>query len=315
MESRIASAHEVRLVLEGPPPDAATMDAELLALAGKAGRVVEAVMQMRGSKHVVRVTGWPAAITVSGDSIYVNATWLVVMASLELTPAAPIPASGGGTVNPLVMLAGSTMADCANGAASQCNQCNASDGGTCFSVSLADEPSALGECKFLSVDPARYAQLCALNFLKDPAVSACVAQVPDCALAEPDGGAITSTDLQTAAAFVASSACLNRLDACLGGGGTASVGTAPPPTSTTTGSRGCGGCSGCDCNKCCSDKGCGALGCKSGTGTCGGLCLDGTPKFCSMHREERTASVSPWGIVWIFPFFYLVRLARRRRED
>lgn len=73
------------------PPSTATSVQEAHALAGRAGAAIEDLRNVSGAAQLERVTGWPTAVLVMDDHIYVNATWLTAVAALEpgepLTPA------------------------------------------------------------------------------------------------------------------------------------------------------------------------------------------------------------------------------------
>jgi hypothetical protein len=77
---------------------AATGDLELAALNEKAGASLRALLRASGASRLRRVTGWPTGAVAIGDSVYVNAAWLVAMAPANGGPAdagAP-PATTGG---------------------------------------------------------------------------------------------------------------------------------------------------------------------------------------------------------------------------
>ncbi len=99
-------AHPAReLTVEGDvPPETEAMEAR--SLAGRAGRIVEALRESSRAAHVVRVNGWPAAVAVVGDTVYVNGAWLVALAPeaegavvgpTVHFPAGPTEARGGTT--------------------------------------------------------------------------------------------------------------------------------------------------------------------------------------------------------------------------
>jgi hypothetical protein len=79
--------------LEGPA-STATQAQEARALAGRAGAAIEDLRNVSGAAQLERVTGWPTAVLVIDDRIYVNATWLTAVAALE--PGEPLaPAQSG----------------------------------------------------------------------------------------------------------------------------------------------------------------------------------------------------------------------------
>ncbi len=293
------------LTVEGPAPTV-TLDAEARALGGAAGMIVREAMRASGARHLVRVVGWPAALVVAGDTVYVNAAWLVAMGSVEPVPSTPpttMPASGVGVSHPLLTLQGNTLELCVTAATQECNQCPQTDGGVCAgSVTLLDMPNVQAECAFLQADPLRFKELCGLYLVRFSGVASCLSTIPQCTLAS---GSLTSTSLPSAATFANDPACATKLDACLAGGG----GGGGTPSSSSN--SGCG----CDCDKCCSDKGCGSLACKQGTGSCGKFCTDGQCKQCTLHPADSSRPRSPWALLWILPLLYLVRKARRRPTD
>ncbi|HZS35984.1 MAG TPA: hypothetical protein VFF06_04120 [Polyangia bacterium] len=85
------------LALDGPPAADATAADETRALAGRAGDVLRALVAQSGARRLERVKQWPIAAVVSGDTIYVNASWLAAMAALE-SDAARAGSGGGGRV-------------------------------------------------------------------------------------------------------------------------------------------------------------------------------------------------------------------------
>ena len=78
--------------LEGPAAPATTRDLELRALdgRGRAGVALRGLVRAAGATRLERVTGWPAAAIAVGDTVYVNASWLVALAALD------DPDGGGG---------------------------------------------------------------------------------------------------------------------------------------------------------------------------------------------------------------------------
>ncbi|HVJ90921.1 MAG TPA: hypothetical protein VM580_14055, partial [Labilithrix sp.] len=77
--------------VEGEAAPESTRDAEGRALAGRAGRVLRSMLAETGASRVVRVTGWPVGAVVVDETLYVNASWLVSMAALELKGEGPPP--------------------------------------------------------------------------------------------------------------------------------------------------------------------------------------------------------------------------------
>ena len=68
--------------LEGP---AATTTAalEARALDGAAGARLRALSRSSGAQHLERVVGWPAGAVAIGETIYVDASWLVALAPVQ----------------------------------------------------------------------------------------------------------------------------------------------------------------------------------------------------------------------------------------
>ncbi len=221
------------LVLEGAPATV-TRDAELRALDGAAGRVVRATMRASSARRVVRVVGWPAAIAVAGGTAFVNASWLVTMApSPQIVPSTLPPLAP--VVRPFLTLTGGSLDVCVNSAYQQCLACFALDAGidagdACPGTPvLSDEATVAAECQVLAqvppgtADPlVHFEELCALYFVESPSVAACVASRDGCQLASVP---LTSANLASAVAFVASSTCVGQLDACIPGGGGSSGGS------------------------------------------------------------------------------------------
>ncbi|HEY2901319.1 MAG TPA: hypothetical protein VGL59_12135 [Polyangia bacterium] len=90
-----------RLQMQTSPEVAAEADAakmlESQALDGAAGALVKALLAATGAQTVRRVIGWPIGAVAIGDTVYVNAAWLVALAPGE--PASPdagaLPAVAG----------------------------------------------------------------------------------------------------------------------------------------------------------------------------------------------------------------------------
>src|SRR5207248_1096174 len=56
----------------------ATLEAR--ALAGEAGASLRALVRAAGARRLERVEGWPIGAVAIGDTVYVNAAWLVALA-------------------------------------------------------------------------------------------------------------------------------------------------------------------------------------------------------------------------------------------
>src|SRR5262249_15397803 len=59
---------------------ASTAALETRALAGAAGSALRALVGASGAQRLARVVGWPVGAVAIGDTIYVNAAWLVALA-------------------------------------------------------------------------------------------------------------------------------------------------------------------------------------------------------------------------------------------
>jgi hypothetical protein len=82
--------------LEG---EAATTTAalEARALDGAAGARLRALLKASGAQRLERVVGWPAGAVAIGETIYVDASWLVALAPAEGAVDAGPDAADGGT--------------------------------------------------------------------------------------------------------------------------------------------------------------------------------------------------------------------------
>ena len=100
--------------LEGP---AATTTAalEARALGGAAGGTLRALLIHAGARRLERVTGWPAGAIAIGDTVYVDAAWLVALAPVATSadggvaaPSPPASAASRDGVSPLASAVTST---------------------------------------------------------------------------------------------------------------------------------------------------------------------------------------------------------------
>jgi hypothetical protein len=95
--------------IEGPAGP--TAEREARALAGAARPSLHALLEASGARHLRRVVGWPIGAAAIGDTVYLNASWLVALAgpddqadagaaprsptaSPTVRPSRPGPASG-----------------------------------------------------------------------------------------------------------------------------------------------------------------------------------------------------------------------------
>ncbi|HEY6461699.1 MAG TPA: hypothetical protein VIY73_16140, partial [Polyangiaceae bacterium] len=214
--------------LEGEPATTKTRDAESRALGGEAGCIVASAMHAAGATRLVRVTQWPAGLAVVGQVAYVNAAWLVAMASREHGDAGParFPVLGAPMVPPLTirndLLHGSpfatypTLAACVADLTSRCDACLS--GGGCDDTSmLTDFTSAQDECAYLVGDGGSQQsieEVCVLALTSIATVSQCV---------EDDGCTVPASNensvagLSSAASFLADDTCVRSLNLCLSG--------------------------------------------------------------------------------------------------
>lgn len=77
--------------LEGRASTSPTDATEARALRGTAGRVLGSVLATSHAGHLVRVTQWPTAIVADGDTVYVNASYLVAMEAYDQPTAGRTP--------------------------------------------------------------------------------------------------------------------------------------------------------------------------------------------------------------------------------
>jgi hypothetical protein len=77
---------------------------EARALAGSAGALLRGLFATSGARRLERVVGWPAGAIAIGETIYVDAAWLVALAPVEsgadggATGGPPAPAGAAATV-------------------------------------------------------------------------------------------------------------------------------------------------------------------------------------------------------------------------
>lgn len=83
IRERVDGASTALPALEGAPADTSA-ELEARALASNAGSVVRALLAASGAHRLQRVIGWPAAAVAIGDTVYVNASWLVSLSADDL---------------------------------------------------------------------------------------------------------------------------------------------------------------------------------------------------------------------------------------
>jgi hypothetical protein len=120
-----------------------TADLERAALNGAAGDPLRALLRTSGAARLRRVTGWPTGAVAIGDSVYVNAAWLVALA-----PATGNAADGGAAPGPAAVAAAATTVAPAPVPAPRAQAPAATDGGPPAAADVdggapAEEQSAL----------------------------------------------------------------------------------------------------------------------------------------------------------------------------
>jgi hypothetical protein len=202
------------VVLEGADPSSPTSEAEARALAGEAGLILVDLAEQSGANRFVRVSGWPVGAVAAGRSVYVNATWLVAMASTEEAgPPAPsieAPPFMTQTVPGNPYKPPSSLAVCVKEVTIDCEECVQS---SLCGDSLVSDMDAHAACTFLREDPARFDQLCVLALLGMQSVAECVHErSPDCTVTSTD---IVSSNLVAPISFLEGISCEATLDGCL----------------------------------------------------------------------------------------------------
>lgn len=228
----------------------AAIEAE--SLRGRGGVLVRAAMTASGARRAMRVVSWPVGLYVEGDTVFVNAAWLVAMAGRATVDAGaqlpPIvlpevvrdPASSRETQglrgNPYRPY--SSWAACVSDVRSRCEACLG--GGNCEPrASLRDFDSAREECVWLGggsagdggvadggAGPAdRAGLLCLAALLSMPEVRACASRTDNCAPPLLPANSVAGV---SGVAMYLRETCLRAVDVCLGAGDTPL--TSRPPT-------------------------------------------------------------------------------------
>jgi hypothetical protein len=291
--------------IEGEPARPDTRDLEAKALAGRAGDLLADLLEQAHAVRLVRVVQWPVGAVAIGDTVYVNAAWLVAMAALEDDDAGPPPRAARGITgvsgseltpttlrgNPYATFR--TLESCVADVTSRCDAC-LRDGACDGSATLSDFPDGRTECDFLARDTRRAAQLCALALTSIETIAECVKK-DGCI---PPTGATTSTSLAAADPFLAKDACIRSLNLCLSGtnepldaGADRALvdvrveGCQNPFSACSSSFAGCS--KACDTGKCNSRSG---PSCSS----CNG-CNGGCTKCSGCSKESRTGSGTGYG--------------------
>jgi hypothetical protein len=303
--------HELPVVEGGS--EAPTKALEDAALRGRAGAIVAAIVKRSDADHIERVTGWPVGAVAVGDTVYVNATWLVALSALEpkgdhgaapasVPRAPPWPglAPQSIDINPYD-LPGSVSA------------CAADVDATCVCASnssCAHEPTdptfqdANAECAWVKAAPGNASVLCVLALLNITDVQACVELgVPSCT-------AVPVSDRSGAAAFVADMLCMSYLDQCLNG----QKPTSQPSSSGDNGSS-CNSCDSPDCD--CDSPDCDNSSCNSCNSSSCNSCDSSDCKLGKCSAVSRRRPDSPGGtplspVLMALSFVYVLHRVRRR---
>lgn len=199
-------------VLEGADPSSTTSKAEARALAGEAGVIVADLAEQSGAERFVRVSGWPVGAVAAGQTVYVNATWLVAMAEGDEAGAPALEAppfitqeAPGNPYNPPVSLAA-----CVKEVSLSCEACAQSNA---CGESLLSDMDAKAACTFLREDPARFEQVCVLAVLDIQSIAECVSQrSTNCSVLST---ANTSSSLAGTTSFLIDENCTSMLNSCL----------------------------------------------------------------------------------------------------
>jgi len=333
------------------PATGDTAEAEARALEGRGGVLLRAALTATGATRIVRVVSWPVGLVHAGDTVFVNAGWLLAVsadatetAAVAIAPTeVPQPvATGARTDQHVAELRGNTyrpygsLGACVRDVRSRCADCVA--GGTCDArAALRDFSDSRAECVWLlgdadggvsdaGVGPAdRVSQLCLASMLSMPHVRTCLTQAGACGAT----GAIVNQrdDLPALALQLADGACRAAVDRCLGGGdatlgegafrcggGSCEAPLACREPCTTPGCSGDSSSSG--CGGCSSSSGSsGSSGCSgcSGSSSSSGSCRGGGCRVLPPHARR----VSPWALwsEWalsIAPLAWLLSQSRRR---
>lgn len=321
-------------VLSGEPAGSSA-SLESAALRGRAGVILDGLAKRSDAHDLVRVTGVPAGVIAMGQTVYVNASWLVALSALEPADAAALPAPGRGAfaappleprssvrANPYKLPA--SIAECAVDVRDVC---------TCATAKACDheptDPSfASGqlECEWVSADSTGAEALCVLALMSIDGVKECV-QSAGAACAR-----VPLTNREQALAFAADAGCMAVLDHCLqygepfdSSGGSGSCGGCDssdeqPPDNSGSSSSGCNkSCS--DCNQNCSDCNQNCSDCNKNNSDCNKSCkssaaYDGSAATCrlSADRRPRPSGRGPLGTAfWLLaPAGYMARRTWRR---
>lgn len=220
-------------------PATDTASAEKRALDGRAGSIVLDLLRTSGAKRIERVVQWPIGAVAIGDTVYVNAAWLVAMASLESVDAGtPRPTLQPAALHGNPYNTYASLAACTTDVGMRCDACLAT-GGCDESATLSDFGNGRAECEWLVADKNRIAQLCAAALMSMSTVARCVRDRSGCSITNPTN---TTAGIASAAAFLKETRCVQALNACLSGetnSATVFVDGGSEQTSAPPDSKGC----------------------------------------------------------------------------
>ena len=293
-------ALELSVGLGGPDPlgdplrlegvaGADTAEAEAAALAGRGGVLVRATLAATGASRAVRVVSWPVGVVVEGDTVFVNAGWLLAVSGDDPNPpptigpaphGGPPPSSTASTRQHVSELRGNSyrpygsMGQCMRDVRSRCATCLG--GGTCEPrASLRDFSDSRAECAWLlegsdagvaadagpgAPSTDRVGQLCLASMLSMPHVRACLDQAGACVGVSAPGN--ETSGLAGVVAALGDPGCRDAVDRCLAGGDR----TLDEGSSERCGSSRCA--SPFTCREPCTTSGCSSESSGSGCGGC-----------------------------------------------
>jgi hypothetical protein len=308
-------------------PAAETAPFEDAALRGRAGKWLRELAARAETKHMVRTTGVPFGAWAYGDTLYVNASWLVAMSALEESIAiAPASSGQDGTANapgktPLSIDYNpynlpQSLSECVLQVQTTC-QC----GTTCdHEVTDHSFANAVEECAWVNQDPTNPAALCVLALMSIDAVRECM---------ESPGAQCTALPVANATqalAFLQNTQCLQSLDQCL------QDGYIPRPSTGSSSCNSCNNCSNCNndcsgwndscsnCNDSCSNCNENCSECNQNAKDCNQNCSDANTNAnncgkCSVRPPVGQSPLpAPFGSTfWVIaPMAYLLLRGRRR---
>jgi len=335
LAARAASEKEEAPTATEPPairgrPGATTAALEEAALAGRAGKKLRALAERTHTHDMVRTTGLPMGAVAWNDTLYVNASWLVALSTLEKDATLPAPAPGVSMpaqeplsveYNPYFLP--QTVEECSQQVQTTCT-CQKNQ--SC--LQQATDPSfsdANAECAWVNSASGNAEALCVLALMNIDGVRACVESAGSACSALP----VASRD--DAITFKNNQNCMDVLNACLDGG--------RPPSTSTGGSQGCSSCnnncSSCNddcsksndnCSKCndnCADTNQNCADCNNNVGNCNNNCKScsvagsptAAPASCNLRpKPGRSPLPAPIGqaLCLFAPIAYLLVSKRRR---